>query len=278
MNMKNKILEILNSFGREEIHILGDIPDNKLQTAIELYPVDENDTILSLIDGTVFRSAKVGMAIGLKGIYFKNDWTTQTRKNFFSWDELKGKKIKKGSWYCVEIAPGSEFNVSGAGISVNVLIDLLNSIIELFSENSSSQSTFSENSSSEFIVSENEYQNVIPSLIALSIVADGIIDDSELDTAFIIIENDKLIQDKSKAFKELNFQVNDLLQKKEDSQVLFRLKTTELIAKVSNIHDNYEKENLLIILDGMYESASEEGKQATGLIRTKIQEKILVSS
>ena len=36
MNMKNKILEILNSFGREEIHILGDIPDNKLQTAIEL--------------------------------------------------------------------------------------------------------------------------------------------------------------------------------------------------------------------------------------------------
>ena len=280
--MKNKILKILNDFGREDIHILGDIPDNKLETATARYHIDENDTILSLIDATVFGSAKVGMAIGLKGIYFKSDRGTPERKNFFSWEELKGKKIKKGSWLCVEIAPGTEFNLSGAGISVNTFIDLLNNIIQVVSETNYSQPFVSETNYSQSVVSEtlseSEYQNIIPTLIALSIVADGIIDDSELDTAFIIIENDELIQDKSKAFKELNFQVNDLLQKKENSHVLFRLKIAELISKVSEIYNSNEKEKILIILDGMYESASEEGKEATDLIRTKIQDKLLCTT
>ena len=267
--MKNKILTILNSFGREDIHILGDIPDNKLQTAIDQYPIDTEDTILALIDGTVFRSAKLGMAIGLNGIYFKNDWTTTTRKNFFSWEELKGLTIQKGSWHCVEIAPGSEFNLSGAGISVNVLIELLNNIIELYSESDSSVIS---------MVSENIYEEVLPRLIALSIVADGSIEESEIDTAFIIIENDELIKDKAEAFKKLNFEVNDLLLKRNDSEFLFKLKATEIASSVSKIVREEEKEKISLILDGMYESASEEGKQATGLIRSKIQEKLLVSA
>lgn len=267
--MKNKMLNILNSFGKEDIHILGDIPPNKLQTAVKNYPIDADDTILSLIDGTVLGSAKVGMAIGLKGIYFRNDWTTDTRKNFFSWQELKGTRVEKGAWFCISIAPGSEFNVSGAGISRNTLINLLNELIENYSEKY--VSTMS-------IVLKSTYEKMIPRLIALSIVADGIVDDSEIDTAFSIIENDEIVKNKAEAFKLLNFEVNDLLSKREKSEVLFKLKMAEIVTSASEILGENEKEKVLIILDGMYESASREGKKATGLIRNKIQEKFLMSA
>lgn len=265
--MRNEILNVLNRFAGEDIHIYEDIPQNKLQTAIKSYPIDNNDTVLALIDATVFGSAKVGMAIGIKGIYFKNDWSTPTRKSFFSWEDLKGKKVEKGSMFCILISPGSEFNVSGATISRDVLINLLNSLIELYSEDKALTPSIS---------SENNYQNIIPSLVALSIVADGVVDDSEIDTAFSIIENDELIEDKAEAYKKLNFYVNDLLLKKQNSQVLFKLKTAEIIASISKITDIDEKEKILIILDGMNESVSGEGKLETDLITNKIKDKISV--
>jgi len=96
------IIDICQKFSKNDksFTIHDNIPATKKANAIQHYPVDKNDQVLALLDSTVFGSAKNGLAIGLKGIYWKNDWSTSTKKNFLSWKELYENKsqflIKSG--------------------------------------------------------------------------------------------------------------------------------------------------------------------------------------
>jgi hypothetical protein len=118
--IQEQLLTIINNINSGSYYTYGNIPSNKLQAAIQTYPVDSLDTPLALIDTTVMGSAKSGMVIGLKGIYFRNDWTTKTVKNFISWDELSKSKIPigDGAMYCILLLPGCEFNMSGSSMGL----------------------------------------------------------------------------------------------------------------------------------------------------------------
>lgn len=119
-------LAIVNQCSAGDFYAHDRIPPKKLETAKSLYPVDPEDTPLALVDATVFGSAKCGMVIGLKGIYWKNDWTTPTEKNFLSWEELAPHASKlSSSFMTVKLAPGCEFNLSGSQMKSDQLIGLL---------------------------------------------------------------------------------------------------------------------------------------------------------
>lgn len=82
--MIERILSEVRKFRSSDFFVAGDIAPTKLRNAIEHYPVHSGETIIALVDATVFGSAKNGMALGHRGIYWKNDWTTDTAKNFLT--------------------------------------------------------------------------------------------------------------------------------------------------------------------------------------------------
>ena len=62
--LQEHLLMLINNINSNDYYPYGNIPSNKLQTAMQTYPVDPLDTPLALIDTTVMGSAKCGMVIG----------------------------------------------------------------------------------------------------------------------------------------------------------------------------------------------------------------------
>lgn len=97
-------------------YFVGDvIPENKLVNARKSYPVPEQERIVALLDTTVFRSAKNGLAIGETGLHWRNS-SVETSRTYLSWQELgsvplkpKGimpPRIEMGKGIAIELASG----------------------------------------------------------------------------------------------------------------------------------------------------------------------------
>ena len=113
MNLEDQLARSLNSFATDGLFVIGGIPHDKLCNAIQNFPIDPRDTVLALIDATVMGSCKKGMAFGLRGVYWKNDWTTKTQRNYMSWDELSSIKHLIGAKsFDVILGPGNACNLS----------------------------------------------------------------------------------------------------------------------------------------------------------------------
>ena len=135
-SLGEKMLFILESYSAVNYHTKGNIPLEKLDNARASYPVDQNDVALALIDSTIFGSAKTGMVIGLKGVYFRNNWMTETLENFLSWGELNSNRslIKDSSTGCIKLMDGCDFNISVSDLSKNQIIEMLDRLLDLFNE------------------------------------------------------------------------------------------------------------------------------------------------
>lgn len=128
--MNTALVSVIERYSASGFYVGAKIPQKKLNNALENYPVLPGDTALALIDATVFGSAKVGMLFGLRGIYWKNDWTTETIKNFLAWGELAGQDIEaQGSK--ITLAPGCVFDMAGASMKSRQLAALLHEILAL---------------------------------------------------------------------------------------------------------------------------------------------------
>jgi len=286
--IEEQLIAIINTYNSDGYYKYQNIPSKKLQAAIQNYPVDPSDTPLALIDTTVFGSAKTGMVIGLKGVYFKNDWTTKTDKNFLTWEELSSShsSISNGAMNCIMLIPGCEINMSGSSMKKDLLINLLNQIIGLYknvSVNNNSNVTASEttvDNNLELIenqkgnISAKQYEDVLPELIALCITADGDIEDSEVELATAIIEDDDIIEDKQVALESLMLNIDKFLTAKSKSNAIFKLNSSTTIAKVTKITDTLQKERLEIVLEGMLETVKDEGVSETENIIEAIRKKL----
>jgi hypothetical protein len=284
--IEQQLLAIINTYNSDGYYKYGNIPSKKLESAIQHYPVDPSDTPLALVDATIMGSAKTGMVIGLKGIYWGNDWKVKTEKNFLSWEELanKGNKVST-SFYDLQLMPGCEFGMSGASMKKDLLANLLNQIIALYKDiqqslYSQEVSSNTDNVTPQHIAlieqSTNLYAELIPELIALCIVADGDVEDSEIELATAIIESDELILDKHIALESLSNSIEKLLADRQKSSAIFKLKSTTIISKVVKITNTLEKERLSIILDGMLDSVNQDDTSDTVSIVNAIKSKISI--
>ena len=80
-----KKFNICGSFYIEE-----SIPEKKLKNAIDKYKVPFNESVIGLIDTTLFGSAKEGLAFGLKGLYWHELMNDPQKINY---DDLSKKYI-----------------------------------------------------------------------------------------------------------------------------------------------------------------------------------------
>lgn len=288
--IQERLLGIVNTYNSDGYYKYGNIPPKKLQSAMQYYPVDPSDVPLALIDTTVLGSAKTGMVIGLKGVYLKNDWTTKTDRNFIPWDVLSSghSNVGSGAMNCVLVYPGCELNMSGSSMKKDLLINLLNQLISLYKELANSHNVATEvrenvsANTSEIttvsllpsVVDNNAYQEIIPEIIALCMSADGSIEDSEVELATSLIENDEFIIDKHKALESMSTTMDKLVAEKLKSNAIFKLKATTIISKVSKLTDEDHKDRLVVILEGMLESVGSDGSSETRQIVEAISKKI----
>ena len=265
------LLAIINSYHSEDYFKFGSIPPAKLAIALQHYPVDPSDTPLALVDATLFGSAKNGMVIGEKGIYWHNDRSVYTARNFLSWEELAGSPnpISKTTFE-IEMMPGCRFGMSGCRMSKGTLISLLDRIIDLHQrtpdqdmqpeqekrlEPNNSGVSSNVHSSGVDIDSLTSYVDVVPKLLAVFLAADDKTDDSQVELAEAIIESDDLILDKQSSLESLLQNLDKLAADKKKSKTIFRLRCNTIFAKVATVKSKLQKARLSVIVEGMSESA-----------------------
>lgn len=120
----------------------------------------------------------------------------------------------------------------------------------------------------------NIYQVLLPELIALCIAADGQIEESEIEIATAMIENDDFIEDKEMALKSLSNNIENLIAKREKSNAIFKMKSATIISKIPRVEKPEEKERLNIVIEGMLSSVSEPGLAETKNITDSIKNKV----
>lgn len=131
MKLEEAIYDICDRYTSSGYYVGDTIPEDKLDNARMNFPIPPKEEVIALIDGTVFGTCKVGLAICLSGIRWKNDWTQETRKNYLTWDEFSKVKVSTNGLYKVQLGNGNFFNISGASIKKSVIVNLLNEIQEL---------------------------------------------------------------------------------------------------------------------------------------------------
>ncbi len=136
--MNNSIKLFSNEF-------LKKIKKAYLQHSIEFYPSPKkiesvylsyglpfNETIIAIIDCTVFGSGKNGGAITETGFYWKNDWTQDSLKTYLTWDEMSSMDIiASNNIFSMKITfeKNVVFGMSGSFLKPNTLLFLFKSII-----------------------------------------------------------------------------------------------------------------------------------------------------
>ncbi len=136
MTFKKKIISIMSDRKSNRVYIYGDIPEKQLNNASKELNI-HNDEILCLIDTTILGSCKTGMAIGLKGIYWKNDWATKTLNNFATWESLieNKHKLKAKMFSVLSINDDDNISLNPAEVTNKEVLNDLISIISIYKTN-----------------------------------------------------------------------------------------------------------------------------------------------
>ncbi|HST62111.1 MAG TPA: hypothetical protein VLK84_25640 [Longimicrobium sp.] len=105
------------------------IPAHKSTNAIEKCRVTENDTILALVDCTVFGSAKNCLLFTLSGVYYHNDRSgKRPGSGFISYKEFTRRKLGDGGYGEVSLDGGESLNISGSAMSKAQVLQLLEAV------------------------------------------------------------------------------------------------------------------------------------------------------
>ncbi|MGY0835674.1 hypothetical protein [Azospirillum argentinense] len=141
---QNDFIQCLRTYEGDDLYVLENIPAKKLKNAIRSFPIDHRDDVVALIDTTLFGSCEDGMAFTMRGIYWRNDWATDSQEHFLSWDELVGVKkgiVKKSS--TVELGRGNACSFAGASTGADKARNLLIQLVTMYEEHCRSGSASS---------------------------------------------------------------------------------------------------------------------------------------
>lgn len=113
-----------------DYYCVEDIPEKKYRNAVLNFPIPlelGNDGIIALIDSTIFGSCKTGLAICASGIYWKNDWSTNSNENHLSWKKFKKADIVRNET-TVQLGSGNLFYTLRRIEVTKLLKDLQNNL------------------------------------------------------------------------------------------------------------------------------------------------------
>lgn len=133
MSVSDAVNTALSELGRSGFYEGANIPQKKLNNAVASMGIRVGEDVFALIDTTFFGSAKTGLVITNSGFHWKNDWTTDSEKSYYSWGEYAGisTKVKLQGEFELLFEKGSCFNAAGGGVPTKKLKAILGRIAEL---------------------------------------------------------------------------------------------------------------------------------------------------
>lgn len=258
--MEETIINIMNNYSSDGFYIAGNIPATKYNNLKQEIPLPSSVKILALIDTTVMGSAKNGMAITTDGLYWKNDWTTKTMRNFLSWNELVESDfaISKKT-YDLELAPGCLFNMASCSMKKDKLINLINQItIEL------------KRKMTEAIPTINSYDSLIAETIAIILASDKEDENNNVETAIALIENDQNVSSTDFVISKVTELTEQYLGFIEKSAGVFKLKVVNFSNTLASSLSIDHRDSLIVIIETLTDG--NEKKQSVGnILIQKIQ-------
>lgn len=271
MNLQEQLSQCLNSYATDGLYTIGGIPAEKLTNAIQNFPIDARDTVLALIDATVMGSCKKGIAFGLRGAYWKNDWTTKTQRNFMTWDELSSiDHMISTNTFDLILGPGNACNLSGANVKPAQAANLLLQLIAVYDDFKQAENTQQPHApvlaptqpspvatpaiaAPTTAPSQDLYQAGLIKAFAAMICADGVLDDAEIELAVQFLEADDAIQSKSAAMEDLTSLIESLHGEFEKSKPLFKLKCSKLVAQIREEITGPSREHAKVMISELFD-------------------------
>jgi len=86
-----------------------------MKSAMSHLNMPASEKIIMLYDDTIFNSTnKVGFAICEKGIYWKNDWSVDTKRNYLSWGDFAKREVALDGLH-INLGKGDRIGMAGCG-------------------------------------------------------------------------------------------------------------------------------------------------------------------
>jgi hypothetical protein len=77
----------------EHFYFDDSIDEKRMKTVRERFNIPANEKIWLVYDGTILGSNREGFAICEKGLYWRNSWTTESKRTFLPWPEFAKRAI-----------------------------------------------------------------------------------------------------------------------------------------------------------------------------------------
>ncbi|WP_341279244.1 helix-hairpin-helix domain-containing protein [Paenibacillus sp. FSL H8-0537] len=126
------LIDICAEYSGPYYYVTEMIPPKKLRNARVYFRIPANETVIALADTTIFGSCKTGFAIGVSGVYWKNEWLVKSSQSSLSWEELIHSDIKRISTDELEFRKGVSLGIYG--VAINLLAPLLQQLQSYFSD------------------------------------------------------------------------------------------------------------------------------------------------
>jgi|GEM_PF-4938641 len=280
MNIVHKLESLIEKQNIDGVCYGTNIRKLKLLEVKKHFTIESDTHIMGLINCTIFGPFKYGLIITADGITWINqsaknvkenlDW--QTLANIKNDIKLVGSKIFFGNFGHLDMMESRRCSSIDAFKLFHNLLDFLSyddkkEIINNKYSNTIYQLDLTSN--------KELYNNLMPKLIAIFIIADGIIAEDQVDLASELIMHEELIDDKEQAFKLIKKTMDEMLECINKSFFIFNLKINSLINELSTIKSSIHKERLLIIIEGMAKNTNGFGEMETLDVLDSIKSKLL---
>jgi DNA-directed RNA polymerase subunit RPC12/RpoP len=135
-----EVFQVLAPFGpHRDLFLSPDIPAKKLNNAGEACAVPSDETIICLIDCTVFGNAKNALLFGTRAVYYHNDWTcTQQGQGVVRYAEFPNRAFFKKSGSEVGLGDGQFINRAGSSVAADTIVAMLNAVKNLVANRNAS--------------------------------------------------------------------------------------------------------------------------------------------
>ncbi len=121
--------------GTPRLYLDDAIDPKRMATVRSEFKIPANETLIVVYDDTVFGSNKAGFAVCAGGLYWKNDWAVETKRNYLSWTDFAKRYIEL-TGYHIDLGRGDVIGVAGAGDDKvrEQIANMLKEIKQVFSE------------------------------------------------------------------------------------------------------------------------------------------------
>lgn len=151
-----QLTNICAQYNGNDYYVAELIPAQKLENAMQKYPIPNDSLVIALIDATVFGSADNGMLIGEKGISWHNGFSTKSRFTSMKWAYFSAQNVSHDN---TNIMIGAEnlFNMSGCSFDKNKIIDLFKAIQQAYLLQEKSQQLTQANDFSKYVSNQQKH-------------------------------------------------------------------------------------------------------------------------